>query len=146
MSSQEKTEFFTLDDRASLICGDSSTVDAAKDTLRELGFKFHTAETPELAIERIRYTDYDCIILDENFAGSSLRSNAVLNFLNALPMRGVFHYQPCHIFCSSLKLRPCQPVLIWFYYHLCLLILPGFPNRHLASHQQDGWLGHLKDK
>jgi DNA-binding response OmpR family regulator len=86
MSAEEKTEFFALDDRASLICGDSTTTDAAKDTLRELGFKFHTAETPELAIERIRYTDYDCIILDENFAGSSLRSNAVLNFLNALPM------------------------------------------------------------
>jgi DNA-binding response OmpR family regulator len=86
MSAEEKTEFFALGDRASLICGDSTTTDAATDTLRELGFKFHTAETPELAIERIRYTDYDCIILDENFAGSSLRSNAVLNFLNALPM------------------------------------------------------------
>ena len=86
MSSEERMEFFALDDKTSLVCGDSTTVDAATDTLRELGFKFHTAETPELAIERIRYTDYDCIILDETFAGSSLRSNAVLNFLNALPM------------------------------------------------------------
>src|SRR4030095_7974965 len=86
MSAEEKTEFFALDDRASLICGDSTTTDAAKDTLRELGYKFHTAETPELAIERIRYTNYDCIILHENFAGSSLRSNAVLNYLAPLPM------------------------------------------------------------
>jgi len=86
MSSQEKMEFFALDDRAALICGDSITAEAAKETLRELSFKFHTAETPELAIERIRYTEYDCIILDETFAGSSLRSNAVLNFLSALPM------------------------------------------------------------
>ena len=58
----------------------------AKATLRELGFKFHTAETPELAIERMRYTAYDCIIVHENFAGSSLRSNAILNFLASLPM------------------------------------------------------------
>jgi len=86
MSSEETTDFIALDDRASLICGDFNTVEAAKETLRELGFKVHTAETPELAIERIRYTDYDCIILDETFAGSSLRSNAVLSFLNSLPM------------------------------------------------------------
>ena len=86
MSSQEKMDFFELGDKTSLICGDSSTVDLGKATLKELGFKFHTAETPELAIERIRYTNYDVIIVHENFAGSSLRSNAVLNFLATLPM------------------------------------------------------------
>ena len=86
MSSQEKMDFFELGDKTSLICGDSNTTDMARTTLRELGFKFHTAETPELAIERMRYTSYDCIIIHENFAGSSLRSNAVMNFLAALPM------------------------------------------------------------
>jgi hypothetical protein len=86
MSSAEKMDFFELGDKTSLICGDSMTTDVAKDTLRELGFKFHIAETPELAIEKMRYTSYDCIIVHENFAGSSLRSNPVLNFLAALPM------------------------------------------------------------
>ena len=33
-----------------------------------------------------RGTNYDCIIIHENFAGSSLRTNAVLTFLSALPM------------------------------------------------------------
>ena len=70
----------------SLICADPVTTEAVKGTLRELGFKYHTAETPELAIERMRYTNYDCIIIHENFAGSSLRTNAVLTFLAALPM------------------------------------------------------------
>ena len=79
-------DFFELGDKTSLICGDSATTDAAKTTLRELGFKFHTAETPELAIERMRYTNYDCVIIHENFAGSSLRTNAILNFLAPLPM------------------------------------------------------------
>ena len=81
MSSQEKMDFFELGDKTALICADPTTTEASKATLRELGFKFHTAETPELALERMRYTSYDCIILHENFAGSSLRSNAVLNYL-----------------------------------------------------------------
>ncbi len=87
MSSQEpKMDFFELGDKTSLICADSSTTEVAKATLRDLGFKFHTAETPELAIERMRYTAYDVIFIHENFAGSSLRSNAVLNYLAPLPM------------------------------------------------------------
>jgi len=86
MSSQEKMDFFELGDKTSLICGDAATLEAAKNTVRELGYKFHTAETPELAIERMRYTNYDCIIIHENFAGSSLRTNAVLTFLSTLPM------------------------------------------------------------
>ena len=86
MSSQEKMDFFELGDKTSLICADPSTTEVGKATLRELGFKFHTAETPELAVERLRYTSYDCIIVHENFAGSSLKSNAVLNYLSTLSM------------------------------------------------------------
>src|SRR5262245_15111227 len=86
MSSQEKMDFFELGDKTSLICSDPNTVEIVRATLRELDFKVHTAETPELAMERIRYTIYDCIILPENFAGSSLRSNTVLHFLANLPM------------------------------------------------------------
>ena len=79
-------DFFELGDKTSLICADPATTESVKGTLRELGFKFHTAETPELAVERMRYTNYDCIVVHENFAGSSLRSNAVLNYLAPLPM------------------------------------------------------------
>src|SRR2546428_6717002 len=86
MSSSEKADFFKLGDKTSLICADANTVEAAKATLRELGFKSHIAETPEVAVERIRYTTYDCIMVHENFAGSSLRANAVLNHLATLPM------------------------------------------------------------
>ena len=79
-------DFFELGDKTSLICADPTTTEMVKTTLRELGFKYHTAETPELAVERIRYTNYDCIVVHENFAGGSLRSNAVLNYLSPLPM------------------------------------------------------------
>ena len=86
MSSQEKMDFFEVGDRTALVCADPTTTEMAKKTLRELGFKFHTAETTDLAIDRMRYSSYDCIIVHENFAGSSLRSNAVLNYLAPLPM------------------------------------------------------------
>ena len=86
MSSTETMDFFELGDKTSLICADPNTTEVVKTILRELGFKFHIAETPELAIERTRYTNYDCIVIHENFAGSSLRSNAVLNYLASLPM------------------------------------------------------------
>ena len=86
MNSQEKVEFFEIGDKTSLICADPETTEAVKATLRELGFKYHVADTPELAVERMRYTNYDCIVVHENFAGSSLRSNPVLNYLSPLPM------------------------------------------------------------
>jgi hypothetical protein len=86
MSSQEKTDFFELGDKTSLICADPNTTEVAKATLRELGFKFHVVELPEIAIERLRYTNYDCIVVHENFAGTSLRSNAIVNYLGPLPM------------------------------------------------------------
>ena len=95
MSSQDKMDFFEIGDKTSLICADPNTTEAAKATLRELGFKSHTAETPELAIERMRYTLYDCIIVHENFAGSSLRSNTVLNYLSPLPMAHRRHSFVC---------------------------------------------------
>ena len=87
MSTQDiRMDFFEIGDKTSLICAEPETTQQVKATLRELGFKFHTADSADLAIERIRYTPYDCIVIHENFAGSSLRTNAVLNYLAPLPM------------------------------------------------------------
>src|SRR5436190_9427910 len=108
MSATEKMDFFELGDKTSLICADPNTTEAVKPTIRELGFKLHTAETPELAIERMRYTNYDCIIVHENFAGSSLRSNAVLNFLTTLPMAQRRHWFVCLVGASFKTLDAMQ--------------------------------------
>jgi len=81
-----KMDFFELGDKTALICSDPSSADAARSALRDLGFKFHVADTAESAIERTRYTQYNCIVLHENFAGSSLRSNVFLNYFSTLPM------------------------------------------------------------
>jgi len=81
-----KMEFFELGDKTALVCADSSTSEVIRSTLRDLGYKAHAAESAEMATERIRYTQYDCIVVHENFAGSSLRSNPVMNYLAPLPM------------------------------------------------------------
>jgi hypothetical protein len=87
MSTHEsKTDFFEVGDKTSLICADPNTGESVRIALRELGYKYHTAETGETAIERIRYTQYDCIVIQEDFSGTSLRSNPVLNYLSPLPM------------------------------------------------------------
>jgi len=85
-SSESKMDFFDVGDKTALVCADPGLGESVRGSLRDLGFKFHTAETPELAIDRIRYTQYDVLILQENFAGGSLKSNAMLNYLAPLSM------------------------------------------------------------
>src|SRR4051812_2924737 len=85
-SDPNKLDFFELGDKTSLVCADPATTQVVRATLREVGYKSHTAENGETAIERIRYTPYDVIVIHENFAGSSLRSNVVLSYLTPLPM------------------------------------------------------------
>jgi DNA-binding NarL/FixJ family response regulator len=81
-----RLDFFELGDKTSLICADPLTTENVRSTLKAQGYKSHTAETSEMAIERLRYTAYDIVIIHENFAGSSLRSNALLSYLATLPM------------------------------------------------------------
>ena len=93
MSKELDQDFFELGDRTSIICADPATTDIVRRTLKELGFKSHFADTDDDALDRIRYTQYYCIIVHENFAGSTLRTNAVMQYLAPLPMalrRGSF--------------------------------------------------------
>src|SRR5262245_18330806 len=83
---QPKMDFFELGDKTSLMCVDPATAEIVHHSLPDLGFKYHTADTAVLGIERIRYTSYNCIVVTENFAGSSLRTNAVVSYLAMLPM------------------------------------------------------------
>jgi CheY-like chemotaxis protein len=95
-------DFFELGDKTSLICADPATTDTVRATLKGLGYKSHFAENAETAIERLRYTQYDIVIVDENFAGSSLRSNALLGYLASLPM-GQRRYSFICVIGSSFK-------------------------------------------
>jgi hypothetical protein len=88
MSAHEplKMDFFELGDKTSIVCADAVTTETVRATLRDLGYKSHAVESPEMAVERLRYTAYDVIAVQENFAGSSLLTNPVLAYLAPLPM------------------------------------------------------------
>jgi len=79
-------DFFELGDQTSLVCTDPLSTETVRTTLKAMGYKSHVAETSEMAIERIRYTPYDVVILQDTFAGGSLRTNALLAYLATLPM------------------------------------------------------------
>jgi hypothetical protein len=85
-TSESKMDFFEVGDLTALVCTEPNMGEAVRATLRELGFKFHTAESAELAIERTRYQSYDIIVVQETFAGSTLKSNGILNYFATLPM------------------------------------------------------------
>ena len=84
--STEKNEIVEIGDKTALICDDGPTSDEVQNTLQELGFKCHVSDTSERAIERMKYTPYDLIVVAENFAGSILQTNGVIQYLAPLPM------------------------------------------------------------
>jgi len=86
-------DFFELGDRTSIVCADPVTTELVRGSLKDLGFKIHFVDSSDEALERIRYSQYHCIVIHENFAGSILKTNAVMQYLASLPMalrRGSF--------------------------------------------------------
>jgi len=81
-----KMDFFEIGDHTSLICADPTVAETVRGTLRELGFKIHSVDNSEMAIERMRYTPYDIIVIQEDFAGHSLQSNPPLHYFAPLSM------------------------------------------------------------
>jgi hypothetical protein len=86
VSASPRMDFFEVGDRTSLVCADATVGEIVRATLRELDFKFHSADNAEIAIERIRYTAYDIILVQDDFGGANLKSNSVLNYLSSLGM------------------------------------------------------------
>jgi hypothetical protein len=82
----EDNEIVEIGDKTALICADGPLANDLKTTLQELGFKCHTAEAADRAIERMKYTAYDVIAVAENFAGSTLETNGVIQYLAPLPI------------------------------------------------------------
>jgi len=79
-------DFFELGDKTSIVCADPATTEIVRSSLKDLGFKIHFADSEDGALDRIRYTQYYCIVIHENFAGSILQTNAVIQYLAPLPM------------------------------------------------------------
>jgi hypothetical protein len=79
-------DFFELGDKTALVCGDPGVVESTWKTLKDLGFKIHFASDEDDAIERLRYTQYNCVIVQEDMAGKPLEMNEVMIYLATLSM------------------------------------------------------------
>jgi hypothetical protein len=71
--------------RTALICDDKNK-DAIKSALNELDYKINIASSSEDAVNRMKFTLYDIVILNEEFDNSSPENNAVLKYIQPLPM------------------------------------------------------------
>jgi len=79
-------DFFELGDKTALVCAEPGVVESTWKTLKEMGFKVHFSSDEDDAIERLRYTQYNCVIVQEDLAGKPLEMNEVMNYLSTLPM------------------------------------------------------------
>lgn len=79
-------EFLEVGEKGALVCDEGPRAETMASTLESMGFRCHTAATPEEAIEKMAYTTYDLISIAEDLGGTTLRTNPVLLHLSLLPM------------------------------------------------------------
>ncbi|MDI6729890.1 MAG: response regulator [Thermodesulfovibrionales bacterium] len=73
--------------KTALICDDNAeTQSAINSALKELNYKIDISTNSTDTLEKVRFNQYDVIVLNENFAGSSPENNEVLKFFQTMPM------------------------------------------------------------
>lgn len=73
--------------KTALICDDNpETQDFISSSLKSLNYKIDISTSSADTFEKIKFNQYDVIILNENFAGSTPENNEVLKFFQNMPM------------------------------------------------------------
>lgn len=73
--------------KRSMICASSIEIQKQlSDTVKELKYSADIPTSPEEAIEKLRFNQYDLIVLDADFGGKGLEGNEFLRHLQNLPM------------------------------------------------------------
>jgi CheY-like chemotaxis protein len=73
--------------KTALICDDNiETQNLINAALKELQYKIDISTSTTDTFEKVRFNQYDVIVLNENFAGSSPENNEVLKFFQFMPM------------------------------------------------------------
>ena len=65
---------------------DADHTEKIKEALEELGYKYIHAENTQKAVSKIRFQNFDLVILSDNFDNVSLEQSPILNYLNHLSM------------------------------------------------------------
>lgn len=71
--------------KRALVC-DIVYQDKISTALKELDYHTKTVTSVNEAIGRMKFTEYDLVILSEDFAGSNLANNNVLKYIQPMPM------------------------------------------------------------
>lgn len=78
--------------KTALICDDNAeTQNLINAALKELQYKVDISMSSADTFEKVRFNQYDVIVLNENFAGSSPENNEVLKFFQNMPMNARRH-------------------------------------------------------
>lgn len=78
--------------KTALICDDNAeTQSAINSALTELKYKIDISTSITDTFEKVRFNQYDVVVLNENFVGSSPENNEVLKFFQNMPMASRRH-------------------------------------------------------
>lgn len=87
-------EYFEGEKKVALICvSDTVRLERVKGAIEDLDMHMSVADSVKMGLSRLRYNQYDVVILDENFCGEKLEKNTILHYLQPMPM-----FQRRHIF------------------------------------------------
>ena len=79
---------------SALVCVDEpGRLRAVKEALEELNYYSSVASSVKEALSKLRYNQYDLVMLDEEFCGETAENNTILRYLQPMPMatrRGIF--------------------------------------------------------
>ena len=72
---------------SALVCVDEpGRLRAVKEALEELNYYSSVASSVKEALSKLRYNQYDLVMLDEEFCGETSENNTILRYLQPMPM------------------------------------------------------------
>ncbi len=72
---------------SALVCVDQpERLKAVKEALEELNYYSSVASSVKEALSKLRYNQYDLVMLDEEFCGETPENNTILRYLQPMPM------------------------------------------------------------
>lgn len=73
--------------RSALVCVDEpARLKAVKEALEDLNYYSSVASSVKEALSKLRYNQYDLVMLDEEFCGETAENNTILRYLQPMPM------------------------------------------------------------
>ncbi len=84
---ETNTEEYEEAIKSALICEDSSDLrNSIASALDSLGYKHEIAASPDDTFEKLRFNQYDLIVMNEKFGGGAPEANAVYKHIQFMPM------------------------------------------------------------